>query len=79
MSNLQQNEKLFIVDLESVSIFPDENLINLTQGERYKKTPFLYLISSYMRNKSIYYANKNLKYIAKKQTGSWMIYCFEKI
>jgi len=76
---LKKGEKLFVVDLESVSIFPDENLYNLAKSERYKKTPFLYLVSSYVRNKSLDHIYENLKYISKKQTGSWMVYCFEKV
>ncbi len=79
LASLKQGEKLFIVDLVSVSIFPDENLYNLANSERYEKTPFLYLVSSYVRNKTISCANNNLKYINKKQIGSWMVYCFEKV
>lgn len=76
---MKEKERLFIVDLETVSIFPPENLKNIAQdNQKYSKTPFLYLISSYVRNKSLDWANLNLEYKNKTQKGSWMIYCFEK-
>jgi len=46
--------------------------------EKYEKTPFLYLIASYSRNKSLDWAWRNLNYIGKIQKGSWTIYSFEK-
>lgn len=78
-SDLKRGEKLFIVDLETVSIFPPENLVRVVEDkEKYPKTPFLYLISSYVRNKSLDFAKDNLKYQGKIQKGAWMVYSFEK-
>ena len=77
---MNKGEKLFVVDLESVSIFSNTDLKALAQEEqKYKKTPFLYLIASYVRNKSLYWAHENLKFNDKILTGSWMVYSFEKI
>ena len=75
---MKKGEKLFVVDLETVSLFPDKNLFNLTNSERYEKTPFLYLIASYVRNKVMFWAGENFDYLGKIQKGSWMIYSFEK-
>ena len=78
-SNTKKGQKLFIVDLESVSFYNQETLNKIASNdELYKKTPFLYLIASYTRNGAMEWANKNYKYLSKKQAGSWMIYCFEK-
>ena len=77
--NLKKGEKLFVVDLETVSLFPPENLERIAMdNEKYKKTPFLYLIASYSRNKSLDWASRNLNYSGKIQKGSWVIYSFEK-
>lgn len=76
---MKKGEKLFIVDLESVSPFSKEGLKKLANDEKnYKKMPFLYLIASDARNKSINWADKNLIYLDKKVQGSWMIYSFTK-
>lgn len=79
LKNMKKGENLFIVNLESVSLFPPENLKNIANNdEKYQKTPFLYLISSYARNKSLHWANDRMEYIGKKQTGSWIVYNFKK-
>lgn len=77
---MKKGEKLFIVDLESVSIFSNNALKNLVQdNEKYQKTPFLYLIASYIRNKSLFWAYQNLKFNHRIKKGSWMVYSFEKV
>ena len=76
---MKEGENLFIVNLESVSLFPPENLKNIANSdEKYKKTPFLYLISSYARNKSLDWARNKMEYVGKKETGSWIVYNFKK-
>jgi len=75
---MKKGERLFIVDLESVSFFDKESLKNLAQNEiRYKQIPFLYLISSYVKNSSLDWANSRFTYIQKKQSYAWMIYEFK--
>ena len=75
---MKKNEKLFIVNLDSVSLFPPENLKRIAKDEqKYKNTPFLYLISSYVRNESLHWAYQNLNYKGKIEKGSWSVYCFE--
>ena len=77
---MKKGEKLFIVDLETVSLFSDNALKTLAQDEeKYTKIPFLYLIASYNRNKSLIWAHQNFKHIEKIKKGSWMIYSFEKV
>ena len=79
LSDMKKGQKLFIVDLESVSLYSDEQMKNLLSDEgKYNKTPFLFLIASYMRNKSLDWAARNLLYQGKIKTGSWMIYSFVK-
>ena len=79
LSDMKKGQKLFVVDLESVSLYSDEQMKNLlSDEEKYKKTPFLFLIASYMRNKSLDWAARNLLYQGKIKTGSWMVYSFVK-
>ncbi len=74
---MKKGESLFIIDLTTVSIFNQEYLKKLSEeDEKYKKTPFLYLLFSYARNHSMNWANKNLNYADKRKKGSWIIYKF---
>ena len=69
-----------MVDLESVSLFPKETMRTILDNDvEYKKTPFLFLMASYVRNEAMDWASEYFKYIDKRQKGSWMIYCFEYI
>ena len=75
---MKKGENLFIVDLESVSLFPPENLKKIANNEKkYKTIPFLYMMASYARNKSLEWADKNMEYVNKKETGSWIVYNFK--
>lgn len=77
---MKKGEKLFVVDLETVSLFSNTDMKRILGDENlYQNTPFLYLIASYSRNKSLYWAYSNLKYQAKIKKGSWMIYSFKKV
>lgn len=75
---MQQGEKLFIVDLTTVSFFDSKTLKNIASSNVYKKTPFLYLVSSYMKNSAIASAGNRLKLVDKKTSYDWDIYMFIK-
>lgn len=80
LSDMKKGQKLFVVDLESVSLYSEEQMKNLLSDEKkYNKTPFLFLIASYMRNRTLDWAARNLLYKGKIKTGSWMVYSFMKI
>ena len=77
---MKKGQKLYIVDLESVSIFNQDALKKIiNDDEKYNKTPFLYLMASYVRNEAMSWADRNFKYLKKEKTGNWVIYCFEYI
>lgn len=77
---MKKGEKLFVVDLETVSLFSDNDMKRILKDENlYLDTPFLYLIASYSRNKSLYWAYSNLEYKNRLKKGSWMVYSFEKV
>ncbi|MBR2069018.1 MAG: hypothetical protein IJ877_04565 [Candidatus Gastranaerophilales bacterium] len=74
---LKKGESLFLVDLESVTFLNEDSIIKTASvDEKYFKMPFLYMISSYMRNQAINWANEKYVYQGKKKIGSWMIYKF---
>lgn len=76
---MKKGEKLFVVDLESVSIFSPKKIEEILSDEKtYLETPFLYLITSLSRNLTMNCVSQNLNYLEKKETGSWMIYAFQK-
>ena len=79
LSDMKKGQKLFIVDLESVSLYSDEQMKNLlSDEEKYNKTPFLFLIASYMRNRTLDWAASNLMFQGKIKKGYWMVYSFVK-
>jgi len=76
---MKKGEKLFIIDLTSVSFFNSDRLKNISNNENeYNKIPFLYLISSYLKNSAISIAYDRLKFIDKKSNYDWDIYSFVK-
>ena len=78
--DMKKGQQFFVVDLESVSLYSDEQMKNLlADDEKYNKTPFLFLIASYMRNRSLDWAARNFLYQGKIKIGSWMVYSFKKI
>ena len=65
---MKKGEKLFVVDLTTVSFFSPKNLKDIANdSEKYKKTPFLFLISSYIKNSSLKLANEKLSYLGQKE------------
>ncbi len=76
---MSKGDNLFIVDLTTVSFFNSERLKNIASNEEeYKRIPFLFLVSSYLKNSAISIAYSRMKYIDKKTIYSWDIYKFQK-
>ena len=79
-SKMKEGDKLFIVDLKTVSFFNESRLENIVLDfESYQRIPFLYLVSSYAKNYSIKESKEQLHYKGHYETGSWIIYLFEKV
>jgi hypothetical protein len=80
LKDIKKGDKLFIVDLESVSLFNEYGIETVLKDEkRYKKTPFLFLIASLNRNEAIKWADSRFVYKDKIKTGAWMVYRFDCI
>ncbi len=74
---MEKGENLFVVDLESVSLFNSYGLETIAKDDsRYKKTPFLFLIASLNRNEALNWANEKLVFENKTKLGDWTVYKF---
>ena len=63
--------------MQTVSILNKQTVADIASDDnRYYKMPFLYLVSSYVRNQAMEWADKKYNYLEKKDTGSWVIYKF---
>lgn len=78
--HLNKQESLFVVDLESVSLFNSYGLKTIANDEaRYKKTPFLFLIASLNRNEALDWANEKYSFENKIKIGDWTVYKFNNL
>ena len=78
---LKNGDKLFLVDLTSVSFFPMSIINQIANDENpsnYNNAPLLYLVMSYVKNFTLEKAKRELVYGGYYNTGSWRIYVFEK-
>ena len=67
------------MDLFQVSFIPNNYIEKFAADDsQYYKTPFLYLISSYVKNESIRWAHTNLNYVEYTKKGDWVVYKFKK-
>ena len=78
--NMKKNTKFAVVSLKTVSFLSEEKIKKLTEKEdAYKKIPLLFLVFSHIKNIIQKEADKNLKFVGKKEKGQWEIYVWEKI
>lgn len=78
--NMKKNTKFAVVSLKTVSFLSEEKIRKLTEKEdAYKKMPLLFLVFSHISNVIRKEADKNLKFVGKKEKGHWEIYVWEKI
>ena len=78
-SKISKGDKFFLVDFSPVSIFSDKEFLNVVKSEkRYEKTPFLYLVFSYIRNYIVRSADNLLSFSGVVEQFDWRIFIFEK-
>ncbi len=76
---LKKGDKLFLVDLTSVSFFPKSIVQQIASNDDiYRTTPLLYLAMSYAKNFILEKAHRELEYVGHYNTGAWRIYVFKK-
>ncbi len=76
---LNKGDRLFIVDLTSVSFFPENVVKEIANNDIiYESTPLLYLAMSYAKAFTLNKAHNELSYMGYYNTGAWRVYVFKK-
>ncbi|MBR6163694.1 glycosyltransferase family 39 protein [bacterium] len=80
LDKMKPGEKIAFIFLNNVSFYSEKDIYNITQNiEEYKKTPFIFLVFSYLKNNLIKQAERNgLKLILYTDAGAWSLISFEK-
>ncbi|MBP7211457.1 hypothetical protein KBA27_01340, partial [bacterium] len=79
LSKLKPNQKIAILNLTSVSIYSPMKLQMLTQNPHiYNKSPFLFMVFSYLRNEELKTCMQNLKITRIETKGNWELITFTK-
>ena len=77
---MNKGDKLFIVELTSVSFFSEARLENIVlDAKSYERIPFLYLMSSYVKNYCLRESSQKLSYKGYYDSKSWRLHLFEKV
>lgn len=79
LKQIKPNSKISIVVLNDVAIYSPVKMYTLFNDEReYKKTPFLFLVFSQLKNDELSYCLKNLQILRIENKGSWSVITFLK-
>lgn len=79
IKDMKKGDKLAIVLLKNVSFFDEKQMKEITSNYvTYHKTPFLFMVFSYVKNNSISIAKKYLKLQLITEGGDWVLVVFEK-
>ncbi len=77
--NMKKGQKVTLVLLNSVSMLPPNYLKQIAQNDKsYKKTPFLFLVFSHLRNETIETIVRELTLIKSEAKGDWICLTFKK-
>lgn len=76
----KKGQKVGLIYLEGVSFFSNENIQEIIQDDKkYKKTSFVFLTFSMLRNSLMYALKDNYKIDSITQAGDWTLIVYEKI
>ena len=79
-NNIQNGQSVVMVVLNSVSFYSPDNMKIITTNENiYKKEPLLFLVFSYIKNKTFEGMLKKLTIIKLEQKGNWTVIKFTKL
>ena len=80
LNNLQNNQNVIVIVLDSVSVYSPNDMQKISQNEAlYNKTPFLFLVFSYLRNETFEYMVKSLVVTQIERKGKWTVARFTKL
>lgn len=78
-NNLKPGQSVVMVVLNSVAFYSPDNIALIANNEKaYKKEPLLFLIFSYIKNKTFYELMQNLAITRFEQKGNWTLIKFTK-
>lgn len=79
-NKLKPGQSVVMVVLNSVSFYSPNNLALIANNnEKYNKEPLLFLIFSYIKNKTFYEMMQNLAIAKFEQKGNWTLIKFTKL
>ncbi len=79
-SELKPGQSIVMVVLNSVAFYSPDNLTLIANNEvLYNKEPLLFLIFSYIKNKTFYEMMNNLAIVKFEQKGNWTLIKFTKL
>ena len=78
--NINEGQNVVIVILDSVSFYSPQKLYEIAQNDTiYDKEPLLFLVFSYIKNKTFIDLNKVLQLTRLERKGSWTVIKFTKL
>ncbi len=79
LSNMKKGDKFGIMVLKSVAFISEDNMENILANDKeYKKTPFIFLVFSKLKNDSIKILDNKLVKVEELTSGDWILYVYQK-
>lgn len=79
LDKLKPNQKFAMVVLNDVAMYsPVQMHVLLNDEKKYQKTPFFFLVFSYLKNETLEESLKSLQILRFEQKGSWSVITFKK-
>ena len=80
VSKMKKGERIGLVFLDTVSFLSYDNILKITANTKeYKRTPFIFLCFSTLRNNLMYSFKDSYKIDTITQSGNWTLIVYEKI
>lgn len=77
--NMKKGQKVTLILLNSVSMVPPNYLKQIVENDKtYKKTPFLFLVFSHLKNETIKSMIKRFSVITSEIKGDWLCLTFKR-
>ena len=78
-NNMKKGDRIGIIFLNNVSFLSNDNIQNIIKdNKQYKKTPFIFLVFSSLRNNLLVSFKNDYKIDSITQAGDWTLFVFEK-
>ena len=78
-NNMKRGDRIGIIFLNNVSFLSNDNIQNIIKdNKQYKKTPFIFLVFSSLRNNLLVSFKNDYKIDSITQAGDWTLFVFEK-